>query len=154
MPKYKKFVLFFIPVFIIYVTYVFPIYLFTDKLTFDRYLFVPNDCIYGLSILLMIVGRYITFSSVLTIRKSNSQEGDSFSLHTDSLFSLMRNPGLVGLYILFIGIWLAIPSVLFLLGIVFYISYMHFKVLMEEDFLKNRYKQPYYYYFKKTKRYI
>ncbi len=31
---------------------------------------------------------------------------------------------------------------------------MHFKVMMEEDFLTNKYGQPYIHYFKITKRYL
>jgi protein-S-isoprenylcysteine O-methyltransferase Ste14 len=74
-------------------------------------------------------------------------------LHTGGLFSRMRNPGLVGLYIFIFGIWISIPSIYFLLGILFYIGYMHFKVLMEEDFLTNRYGSSYNEYISKTRRY-
>jgi len=60
----------------------------------------------------------------------------------------------MGLYIFLIGVWCAIPSIYFLAGIVFYMGYMHFKILMEEDFLANRYGDTYAQYMTKTKRYF
>ncbi len=80
LPKWKKILLFFVPLVIIFCTYIFPI-LTLFNIDNIEYLYQPRRVIYIASILLMVLGRYITFSSVLTIRKSNDQIGDSFSLH-------------------------------------------------------------------------
>jgi len=154
MSKWKKFGLFILPLGIIYLTYFFPSFLYFESPIDLALVFKPTTVILILGVLLMLVGRYITFSSVLTIRKQNEQKEESFTLHTDGGFSRMRNPGLVGLYIFLIGIWCAIPSIYFLVGIIFYMSYMHFKVLMEEDFLTNKFGESYSRYFSSTKRYF
>ena len=154
MAKWKKFCLFILPLGVIYLTYFFPSFLYFDAPMDLIFLFHPNSVILVFGLILMLVGRYITFSSVLTIRRKNEQKGDSFTLHTDGGFSKTRNPGLVGLYLFLFGIWLTLPSIYFLVGILFYISYMHFKVLMEEDFLSNRYGKSYIKYIAGTKRYF
>jgi len=91
---------------------------------------------------------------MIAIRKNNKQEGASFHLHTTNKFGVIRNPGLVGLYIFMLGLWLLLPSIYFLVGILIYMAHMHFKVLMEEDFLSNHYGVAYRQYFQKTKRYL
>ncbi len=154
MSKWKKFCLFILPLGVIYVTYFFPSFLYFDAPVDLALIFVPSSLVFVLGIILMLVGRYITFSSVLTIRDQNEQKKDSFTLHTNGRFSKTRNPGLVGLYIFLLGIWFVIPSIYFLMGIIFYMCYMHFKVLMEEDFLTNRFGKPYEDYFTNTKRYF
>ena len=154
MSKWKKFCLFILPLGVIYVTYFFPSFLYFDTPLDLALIFTPTTLVLVLGILLMLIGRYITFSSVLTIRNQNEQKEDSFMLHTEGGFSKIRNPGLVGLYIFLIGIWFVIPSAYFLVGIIFYMCYMHFKVLMEEDFLTNRFGKSYEQYFTNTKRYF
>ena len=103
--------------------------------------------------ILLLVGRGITFGSVLIIRRQNQQKDDSFHLHTDFLFARSRNPGLLGMYVFILGVWLLMPSVQYLVGIFYYVAYMHFKVLMEEDFLEQKFGEPYLQYKTSTGRY-
>ncbi len=154
LPKFKKIIVFVLPLVLIYITFFFPLFHFWWQADSSYLLFLPTDVSYMLGIALILLGRWVTFSSVLTIREENRQEGNSFKLHTDSLFARTRNPGLVGMYFFFAGLWACIPSWIFLLGILVYIAHMHFKVLMEEDFLHNKYGKPYRHYFMNTKRYI
>lgn len=154
IPKWKKFCLFVLPLCVVYLTYFFPIFLFFQPKIDLALVYTPNFVLQTLGIVCMLIGRFITFSSVLTIRKHNQQKEDSFTLHTNGKFSRMRNPGLVGLYLFLFGIWCSLPSLYFLIGIVLYAVYMHFKVLMEEDFLTNRYGEDYKQYFIKTNRYF
>lgn len=154
MARWKKFCLFILPLGMIYLTYFFPSFLYFESPIDLMFLFQPNTIIMLIGLVTMLVGRFITFSSVLTIRKKNEQKGNSFTLHTEGGFSKTRNPGLLGLYLFLFGIWLILPSTYFLLGIMFYMGYMHFKVLMEEDFLSNRYGESYAKYLAATKRYF
>lgn len=154
LPKLKKIIVFILPLLLVYLTFFFPLFYFLWQPEHLYLLFQPTEMSYLIGILFILLGRWITFSSVLTIRKENKQAGDSFKLHTGSLFSRTRNPGLVGMYVLFVGLWCCIPSPIFLVGILAYIGHMHFKVLMEENFLTNKYGQAYKAYFTHTKRYL
>ena len=101
----------------------------------------------------ILAGRFTTFASVLIIRQQNQQKDDSFHLHTDFLFARSRNPGLLGMYIFILGIWLLMPSIQYLAAILYYFAYMHFKVLMEEDFLEQKFGESYLQYKTSTGRY-
>lgn len=101
----------------------------------------------------ILAGRLTTFASVLIIRQQNQQKADSFYLHTDFLFGRSRNPGLLGMYIFILGVWFLMPSIQYLVGIFYYFAYMHFKVLMEEDFLEQKFGEPYLQYKTTTGRY-
>lgn len=117
-------------------------------------MFQSPNWLLGFGILLVLLGRLLTFGSALRLRKENSQKGDDFQLHDESVFQLSRNPILLGMYIMILGFYLIFPSIIFGLGILFYIFYMHFKVLLEEDFLEHHFGKPYVDYKTKTRRYL
>ncbi len=117
-------------------------------------IFESSTWVLGFGAALILLGRLLTFSSALRIRTENSQEGDDFHLHDDSIFRLSRNPILLGMYIMVLGLFLIFPSIIFGLGILFYMVYMHFKVLLEEDFLGHHFGKPYVDYKTKTRRYL
>jgi protein-S-isoprenylcysteine O-methyltransferase Ste14 len=58
------------------------------------------------------------------------------------------------MYFFAIGLWLTTPSMAMLAAIGVYAAHMHFKVLMEEDFLANRFGQAYTDYRLRTGRYL
>lgn len=107
-----------------------------------------------IGIVLISMGRLITITSAIRIRKNNSQKEDDFKLHNKGFFALSRNPILIGMHLLIIGCWLIFPSLLFMVGIVFYLMYMDFKVGLEEDFLFNQFGEPYKNYQEQTRRYL
>ena len=152
----KKVFFLFLPAVVNILVFIYPIgrLVAFDKIAipFDLYAFNWASIILGS--LLVLIGRVITFSSVLNIRKNNQQKGNSFELKKKGLFNLSRNPGLIGMYLMIIGFFIIFPNFLFLLGILFYLGYMHFKVLLEEDFLKNHFGSPYIEYKNRTNRYI
>ena len=134
----------------VYGVFIYPLFVIFD--VFEEPVVVP-DMLTWSGCVLVLLGRAITFSSVLIIRRENCQKDDSFHLHTDFLFARSRNPGLLGMYLFIMGIWLLMPSVQYLLGIIYYIAYMHFKVLMEEDFLEQKFGESYLQYKTSTGRY-
>lgn len=139
-----------VPLFVVYVVFAYPILVIAELIAGPVR---PPGVVVWIGCGLIFSGRLMTFSSVLIIRRQNKQLDDSFRLHTDFLFAHSRNPGLLGMYMFMFGIWLVMPSILFFLGIVYYFGYMHFKVLMEEDFLTQKFGESYLNYKTTTGRY-
>lgn len=154
MPRWKKIVLFIVPLIFIYVAYVYPLQLIFGFNFGMKPLFEPANMMIYAACLLVLLGRGINLASVWKIRQNNEQKGDSFELHTDGFFGRFRNPGLLGLYISFLGFWLALPQPFFAFCLLVYVRYMHGKVLMEEDFLRNKFGVAYEEYYATTNRYL
>ena len=152
----KKVFLLVLPAMINIATFVLPLVFLWRPALLDKCwpVFQPANLFTYLGLILVVIGRLITFGSVLKIRKNNSQLGEDFQLHENSFFSLSRNPGLIGMYLMIAGLCLIFPSLYLMVGLVFYIGYMHFKILLEEDFLANQFGQSYLNYQSKTKRYL
>ena len=110
--------------------------------------------ILALPFIVMILGRLLSFYSVLNIRNNNKQEKDSFDLKNTSIYSKSRNPIQLGMYLFAFGLILLYPAPVFIIGIIFYILYMDYKIKIEEKFLIEKFGEPYKKYTSKTKRYI
>jgi protein-S-isoprenylcysteine O-methyltransferase Ste14 len=155
LARSRKLLLFVVPLLVVYAVYLYPLLVIAVGPDLLRdYLFTPTPTVDVGATALILSGRLIAITAALTIRQHNDQTGKSFYLHTSGVFRLSRNPGLVGMYLFMAGIWLTMPSATMLAGIFVYVAYMHFKVLMEEDFLENKFGAPYMTYQAKTARYI
>jgi len=143
-----------VPIGFIYVAYVYPLQLIFGFHFGMQLLFEPTTVMIYVACLMVLLGRYISLASVWKIRQNNEQKGDSFELHTEGFFGRFRNPGLLGLYISFLGIWLVLPQPFFAICLLVYVRYMHEKVLMEEDFLRNKFGVAYDKYYATTNRYL
>jgi len=154
MPRWKKILFFIVPLGFIYAAYVYPFQLMFGFHFGMKPLFEPAAIMMFFSCLLILIGRGISLASVWKIRQNNEQKGDSFELHTDGFFGRFRNPGLLGLYVSFLGFWLALPQPFFAFCLLVYVRYMHEKVLMEEDFLRNKFGVAYDNYYSTTNRYL
>ncbi len=139
-----------LPILVIYAVFAYPLLVAVGALPPP----VKQNLVFSLvGVCLVLLGRTVTFTSVLLIRKQNRQTGNDFKLHTHALFAFSRNPGLIGMYLLVLGFWFMLPSLWFLAGIFFYITHMHLKVLMEEDFLGHKFGENYLEYKRTTRRY-
>lgn len=121
------------------------------------YIFFANTPISFLSIIgvvVAIVGRLITFYSMYYIRSNNSQRNKDFKLHDTGPFSKMRNPGLTGMLLFFLGLTMIWPTILMAGALVYYFFYNHFRILIEEDYLRVMYKEKYDQYTEKVNRYL
>lgn len=107
-----------------------------------------------IAFLLIITGRIISLYSVIKIRRNNHQQENSFELKTRSIFSVSRNPILFGLYVSFVGMIVLFPHLYMVLAFAYYMGHMHFRILIEESFLKYKFGNKYSDYQKKTKRYL
>ncbi len=106
------------------------------------------------AIFLILAGRIVSLYSVMNIRRNNKQKGNSFDLKTGNIFSFSRNPILFGLYISFIGMIILFPKWFMIMAFGYFIVHMHFRIIIEESFLKFKFGEKYTIYSEKTKRYI
>ena len=84
-------------------------------------------------VLLVVVGRTITFLSVLQLRAQRRTGGGP-----RWLFRRSRNPGLVGMFTCYAGLCCLFGSPLLWLGLPLYVANMHGRVRMEEAHLAAR----------------
>jgi protein-S-isoprenylcysteine O-methyltransferase Ste14 len=155
-PLTRKLLLLALPTFISIITGLLPL-LFLGLIYFgvcnwhqlNNVSFVQN-CI---GIILILAGRVLTIFSTFLIRKKNRQQMDSFDLKTDGAFAFSRNPLLLGMYIMYAGMFVTFPVFIFGIGLSVYFANMHFRVLLEEDFLQQQFGDSFSKYKKKTKRY-
>jgi protein-S-isoprenylcysteine O-methyltransferase Ste14 len=102
----------------------------------------------------IVAGRVFTIYATLEIRKENQQKEKSFDLKTNGVFGLSRNPLLVGMYVMYLGMFIIFPDIFFAAGLIVYFSNMHFRILLEEDFLEFQFGKPFIMYKQRVKRYI
>jgi len=102
-------------------------------------------------IVIALLGRLLSIKSAIDIRK---KEQTTTNLKTKQFFKLSRNPILLGLHICFIGLLLIYPVWMMFLGGTVYFLNMHFKVLLEEHFLKEKFGDSFIQYCQTTNRYL
>ena len=114
----------------------------------------PSAASITFGILFATLGRAISLYSAWRIRQNNRQEGDSFELKTRGLFDRSRNPLQVGMYVCFAGLWLLYPTWEMAIGFFLYVGNMHFRILLEEDFLAWKFGDAYLAYKATHRRYV
>jgi protein-S-isoprenylcysteine O-methyltransferase Ste14 len=110
--------------------------------------------ILAIGVVMILLGRIITVATSIQLRHQNSQIGDEFGLKTTAVFARSRNPGLVGMYLCFAGLYLFYPTWIMIAGFVIYVANMHIRVLLEEDFLASMFGPAYISYKTRTRRYV
>ncbi|MGB1251846.1 MAG: methyltransferase family protein [Candidatus Promineifilaceae bacterium] len=105
-------------------------------------------------VILATAGRAISLYSAWRIRQNNRQTDDSFELKTRGLFDHSRNPLQVGMYVCFAGLWLLYPTWEMAIGFLLYVANIHFRILLEEDFLAWKFGQSYLDYKATHRRYV
>ncbi|WP_395345060.1 methyltransferase [Ningiella sp. W23] len=147
-------ILLFLPLLGVYFVFLLPFLLMLDLIQLPLNPAIQmNAMTFSLGVFFIVLGRCITLSSVYSIRQNNSQHGEDFTLHTTKVFRNSRNPTQLGMYTFYFGIVVSLGSVWLLLGLFYYIAYMHVKIKMEEDFLLHKYGDAYQHYMHKTGRY-
>jgi len=150
-PMSKKILVFVIPMIFIYVLHVLPAYLLIEIFYYEAFA-IKMSILGYLGIALVVVGRIISHLYLNAIQKIKKETQEGFV--NNGIFKLSRNPGLLGLYISFLGFIVIKPMPLFIICFVVYVFYMHFKVKMEEDYLNNKHGDEYNGYLQKTRRYF
>lgn len=154
LTKWQKQVVLVIPFLLIQVFFLLPWGYFCPKKELFIVLYSPKTFMLVLGSILVISGRVLTFCAMLFLQRENKQTENSYHLHTNGIFSLSRNPGLDGMFLFFLGFCLLFPSLYMVIGFIFYIVYMTFRVQIEEEYLVARFGSVYLQYKNKTKRYL
>ncbi len=143
-----------LPLIVTYGVYLYPLMaVFGSRDPLGDHMFVPLGITDALSALMVVTGRVIALGSVISVRSANGRATEPVGLCTSGPFRYSRNPGLIGMYVFVVGLWLAAPSLTMLGGMLAYVLYMDFKVRMEEDYLQNRFGESYHTYRQRTSRY-
>jgi len=150
-PMSKKILVFVLPMLFIYVLHLLPAFLLVEMFYSDAFSIKVSNVGY-LGIALVITGRIISHLYLNAIQKIKNERQEGFV--NNGIFKFSRNPGLLGLYISFLGFIVIKSLLLFIICFVVYVFYMHFKVKMEEDYLNNKHGEDYDGYLKKTRRYF
>ena len=101
----------------------------------------------GLS--LVVVGRVITFGSVLQLRRARR-----LRQLPGGMFRWSRNPGLVGMFVMYFGLCLAVGGPWLWLGAPLYFANMHARVRLEESDLDLRFGDAWREYTCRAPRYL
>lgn len=153
--KPKKIVVLAFPFVLINLYFLFPFFYFLPNFYAKMgLLFQSNEWTNSIGIVSILIGRLLTFGSMLYIKRENKQMQNSFKLHTSGIFNYSRNPGLDGMFLFFFGFSMIFPSIYMFLGLLLYFFYMQFRVKIEEEFLKQLFKNDYHQYMKRTKRFL
>lgn len=102
--------------------------------------FILFSVMYGLGILLLLC-------SVCTFSKDHG-------LTTNGIYRYSRNPMYLGYFFLYIGVGLALQSILYLLLVILYQICVHYLILSEERWCIETYQNSYLDYMKDTNRYF
>jgi protein-S-isoprenylcysteine O-methyltransferase Ste14 len=158
-PILKKVIFLALPILMICTTFLLPILYASGIFSISiKYFWMENSAMFNMTwlvpLLIMILGRSLSFYSVLRIRRNNKQTGDSFDLKMNSIYNKSRNPIQLGMYLFAFGLILLYPAPLFICGIIFYILYMDYKIRIEEKFLLEKFGDAYAKYSSETKRYF
>jgi protein-S-isoprenylcysteine O-methyltransferase Ste14 len=155
LSRTRKLLLFVLPLVAIYGVFLYPLVaLFLPRDPLGDHVFATTTATDSLAALLVVLGRGVSLGAVISIRRGGGERGsEPLSLRTHGLFRYSRNPGLVGMCSFATGLWVAAPSLTMLCGILIYVVHMDFRVRMEEDYLENKFGEPYRAYREQTRRY-
>ncbi|MFW9802846.1 MAG: methyltransferase family protein [Candidatus Thorarchaeota archaeon] len=148
----------------LYLTALTVLYIWVPAIAIDFvFIMVPLDT----SILeaLRLVGAGLTFIGTLifltaffhlgsSIRLLIPEEEEGTRLMTDGWYAHSRNPLYLGIHIAMIGWVFILPSLLTGLALVIFLVNQHFRILLEEKFLEDRFGEDYRAYKKRVRRYL
>ena len=107
-----KILVFVFPMLFIYLLHLLPVYILYDLICNEKP--IQNTFwICWIGIVLVLFGRIISHIYLANIKKIKKKDFNGFI--TSGLFKFSRNPGLLGLYISFLGFYAIKPSALFLI---------------------------------------
>lgn len=120
-------------------------------------IFIQNNLIRGIGIVIALLGVIIFITAIITMRDSwragidNTQK--TKMIYT-GIYKHSRNPAFLGFDLLYIGIGLVFSNIFNLMFTVFSILLFHLQILEEEKYLSTVFGNDYLKYKEKTKRYF
>lgn len=97
----------------------------------------------------VVLGRYLTFGSVLQLRAAKRRDE-----LPGGVFLRSRNPGLVGMFVMYAGLCVAVGGPWLWLGAPLYFANMHARVKLEEANLDARFSSSWREYVRRVPRYL
>jgi protein-S-isoprenylcysteine O-methyltransferase Ste14 len=111
-----------------------------------------------------VAGFFIGVAGLMLCRIAQSIMGKSWRvgidaetesrLITNDIYKYIRNPTYTGLFMLFAGVWLIFPTVLFTIWIIVFFLLLEVQVRCEEEYLLQVHGEKHVQYSQGTKRYI
>jgi len=105
----------------------------------------PNELMQTVCILFLVLGNVLTYIAVATLRCHVSFHGfgETTRLHTAGIYGYLRNPITVGLALVYAGFFLALPSAVMLIGLIFFLVNSNYRIKMEEIYLQRAFGDDY-----------
>ncbi len=156
LPLISKIILLLIPTGIGIFTYLLPMLVILISPLENIFGSISNQTPFQLAIVGIVIaisGRLLSIYSAIQIRKKKEQTAKK-DLKTKNFFQLSRNPILLGLHLTFIGLAFIFPVRAMFFGGLIYFANMHFKVILEEHFLKAKFGSSFIQYCQSTNRYL
>ena len=120
-------------------------------------LFVPNEIIDIIALVLLIIGTVILFLSTIKLNKDlvfGLSSSETHQLQTNGIYSISRHPFYLGFIFILFSSCLFTPHYLNILAFIGAWIIHHFIMIKEEQFLSSQYGDEYKHYIKKVNRYI
>ena len=108
-------------------------------------------------ILFCYIGLLIFLSALISFGKAwriGIDERNSNELITGGIFKYTRNPIFLFMDMYFLGMALIYPNIVLIVMAICMVIGIHFQILREENFLKNKFIEKYIEYRKRTRRYF
>lgn len=133
------------------------------------YICFPDIIVYTLPVLIIqniyfkIIGILLLFLGTVITTIAMVQLGISVRVYipnaktkliSSGLYRFCRNPGYLGVHMSWFGIFILVSSLFYFIGFFLFLIGMHFRILQEEKFLKERFGEEYEIYMEKVVRYF
>ena len=118
--------------------------------------FLYNDIVIIIGMIIILVGFIFEIFGIIALGINFRVElpTDDTELITSGIYRIMRNPIVFGIFLLLIGSFLLIPTIIVLLICIFNIITFNSKVIDEEKFLLRRFGKTYENYLNRVGRYL
>ena len=120
-------------------------------------LFIPNEIIDIIALVLLVIGTVILFLSTIKLNKDlvfGLSSSETHQLQTNGIYSISRHPFYLGFLFILFSSCLFNPHYLNILAFIGAWIIHHFIMIKEEQFLSSQYGVEYKHYIKKVNRYI
>lgn len=116
----------------------------------------PADLMKWISIACLVTGNILTYAAVATLKRHVSFHsfGETTQLYTTGLYGFLRNPITLGLALIYAGFFLALPSVVMLMGFIFFALNSSYRIKMEEIYLARTFGDDYRQYRQQVGKYF
>ena len=134
------------------------IYLFYPWLIEETFPFslLQNMVVETLGIVLIVLGSIMMLIAMFQLGLSTRfmLPKQETKLITTGIYGFCRNPIYVGVYLSFLGIFFLLPSLIYIGGFCLFLLNNHFRILVEEKFLAESFREEYENYRQRVGRYL